>query len=152
MCKSRVLSVCFCVWLYILYLKYVFVYFIFNYLWHCCHLWVLVSERDTECSLIFFQRHFRQLREELGKLKTPDGLEDLADPAFQFTSPPASTVQSSVDSNETSSVVGGSSEGFAPFGATGGVSNSQKYPVEENAHHDIDTDIEMEKMVSKVCE
>jgi baculoviral IAP repeat-containing protein 6 len=88
------------------------------------------------------------LREELGKLKTPEGLEDLADPAFQFTS----TVQSSVDSNETSSVVGGSSEGFAPFGATGGVSNSQKYPVEENAHHDIDTDIEMEKMVSKVCE
>lgn len=113
---------------------------------------MLVSERDTECSLTFFQRHFRQLREELSKLKTPEGLEDLADPAFQFTSPPASTVQSSLDSNETSSIVGGSSEGFAPFGATGGVSNSQKYPVEENAHHDIDADIEMEKMVSKVCE
>lgn len=113
---------------------------------------LVVSKRDTEHSLILFQRHFRQLREELGKLRTPEGLEDLADPAFHFTSPPASTAQSSVDSNETSSVVGGSSEGFASFGATGGVSNSEKYPVEENAHHDIDTDIEMEKMVSKVCE
>jgi baculoviral IAP repeat-containing protein 6 len=95
------------------------------------------------------------LREELGKLKTPEGLEDLADPAFQFTSPTASTAQSAVDSKETpstSSVVGASSEGFAPFGATAGVSNTQKYPVEENTHHDIDTDIEMEKMVSKVCE
>lgn len=113
---------------------------------------VCIRFRKTHKTCYFFQRHFRQLREELSKLKTPEGLEDLADPAFQFTSAPASTVQSAVDSKETLSVVGGSSEGFASFGATGGVPNSQKYPVEENTHHDIDTDIEMEKMVSKVCE
>jgi baculoviral IAP repeat-containing protein 6 len=93
------------------------------------------------------------LREELSKLKTPEGLEDLADPAFQLTSSPhASTVQSVVDSKEASPVDGSSSQGFAPFGATGGLANDQKHSVEENLHHDIDTDIEMEKMVSKVCE
>lgn len=108
---------------------------------------------DTEHNLYSFQRHFRQLREELGKLKTPEGLEDLADPAFQLaSSPSASTVQSALDSKDTSPVVGSSSQGFAPFGAAGGLSNSQKHSVEENVHHDIDTDIEMEKMVSKVCE
>jgi baculoviral IAP repeat-containing protein 6 len=93
------------------------------------------------------------LREELSKLKTPEGLEDLADPVFQLTSSPhASTAQSVVDSKEASPVDGSSSQGFAPFGAIGGLANDQKHSVEENLHHDIDTDIEMEKMVSKVCE
>lgn len=114
---------------------------------------VLVSEWDTERNSYFFQRHFHQLREELSKLKPPEGLEDLAEPAFQLTSsPPASTLQSAVDSKEASPVVGSSSQGFAPFGATGGLANDQKHSVEENLNHDIDTDIEMEKMVSKVCE
>lgn len=93
------------------------------------------------------------MREELSKLKTPEGLEDLADPAFQLTSsPPVSTLQSAADSKEASPVVGSSSQGFAPFGATGGLANDQKHSVEENVNHDIDTDVEMEKMVSKVCE
>jgi baculoviral IAP repeat-containing protein 6 len=102
---------------------------------------------------VSFQRHFRQLREELGKLKTPKGLEDIADPAFQLaSSAPASAVQSVLDSKDMSPVVSSSSQGCGSFGAAGGLNNSQEQSVEENVHHDIDTDIEMEKMVSKVCE
>ena len=86
------------------------------------------------------------MKEELSKLKTPEGLEDLGDTAFELKpSPSASTT----DSKEISPVIGGSSQSFTSFGASG---NSQKHPAEENVHHDIDTDMEMEKMVSKVCE
>ncbi|KAJ9600174.1 hypothetical protein L9F63_009508, partial [Diploptera punctata] len=123
-----------------------------------------ISDMETQCgdrrtgraislNAMALKRHFRQLKEELSKLKTPEGLEDLADTTFELiSSPSASTVPSAMDSKEISPIVGGSSQGFTSFGASGGLSNNQKHSLEENVHHDIDTDMEMEKMVSKVCE
>ncbi|XP_069689782.1 baculoviral IAP repeat-containing protein 6 isoform X2 [Periplaneta americana] len=115
-----------------------------------------ISDMETQCgdrrtgraislNAMALKRHFRQLREELSKLKTPEGLEDLADCTFQLTSP--SSVQCAQDSKETLPLVGSSSQAFSS-----GLGSNEKHPVEENVNHDIDTDVEMEKMVSKVCE
>ena len=87
------------------------------------------------------------LREELSKLPTPEGLEDLVEPLASPGSPielsstpgtpntpPASTVL------PTNTPINNSVDSISNASAS------------THVHHDIDTDVEMEKMVSKVCE
>lgn len=80
------------------------------------------------------------LREELNKLPTPEGLEDLAEPLASPGSPlEASSLTPSTPPTSTVADNGALS-------APGAASSSN------HVLHDIDTDVEMEKMVSKVCE
>lgn len=74
--------------------------------------------------LCVWQRHFTQLKEELAKLRVPEGLEDLASTSW----PPVAGPSQSPDSPEAAA---------APRTAP---------------EVDLCSDSEMEKMVSKFCE
>ena len=91
------------------------------------------------------QKHYKLLREELNKLPTPVGLEDLAEP---LASPGSSLEMSSATASTTPTrtAVENNSPGVAVASPEAAGSSSN------HVHHDIDTDVEMEKMVSKVCE
>ncbi|XP_046485616.1 baculoviral IAP repeat-containing protein 6 isoform X2 [Neodiprion pinetum] len=105
------------------------------------------SGRTISLNALALKRHYRLLRDELNKLPTPEGLEDLVEPlpspgsplelvgtpGSPSTPPTPTTTQTSVTSN-----------------AVTPVSNIEQANI--LMHHDIDTDVEMEKMVSKVCE
>lgn len=101
--------------------------------------------------LVYSQRHYRLLREELNKLPTPKGLEDLAEPLASPGSPielsgtPGTTpnTPSTVTASATAAVATPITNTMVP------ISNSS---TSSHVHHDIDTDVEMEKMVSKMCE
>lgn len=102
-------------------------------------------------TFVFLQRHYRQLREELSKLPTPEGLSDLADSALLDLSPdskdvtPGSTPTDSATGNNNlmdSMAVPTSHYPLTPLTTT----------KQDNVDHDTDIDMEMEKMVSKVCE
>lgn len=96
------------------------------------------------------RRHYRLLREELNKLPTPEGLEDLIEPLPSPGSPIELSGTPGTPSTPPSSV------GPATT-LTTSISNTTIVPISNTStsnhvHHDIDTDVEMEKMVSKVCE
>ncbi|KAK9296171.1 hypothetical protein QLX08_009734 [Tetragonisca angustula] len=103
--------------------------------------------RTLSLNALALRRHYSLLREELSKLPTPEGLEDLVEPLASPGSPielsstpgtpntpPASTVL------PTNTPINNSVDSISNASAS------------THVHHDIDTDVEMEKMVSKVCE
>ncbi|XP_015597939.1 baculoviral IAP repeat-containing protein 6 isoform X3 [Cephus cinctus] len=108
------------------------------------------SGRTISLNALALRRHYRLLREELNKLPTPEGLEDLVEPLPSPGSPlelsgtpgtPSTPPMATVPATTSMSTV--ISNAIAPID-NAGTSN--------HVHHDIDTDVEMEKMVSKVCE
>nr|CAD7267850.1 unnamed protein product [Timema shepardi] len=103
--------------------------------------------RAISLNAMALKRHFRLLKEEFAKLKTPEGLDDLIDLTFD-----ASCVANTPNSKESSPVVSTPTQSYVPFPPTSAATDAQKSAAEESALHEIDSDIEMEKMVSKVCE
>lgn len=105
--------------------------------------------RTISLNTIALKRHFKQLREELNKLKPPPGLEDLAEQldADDESTPtnatsPAGTSSAALTPNPTPTPVAGPSGSHL-------AGSSASAPFEQS---DVDTDMEMEKIVSKVCE
>lgn len=92
----------------------------------------------------FFQRHYRLLREELNKLPTPEGLEDLVEP---LASPGSLIELSGTPGTPNTPPTSTSTLISNPIVSINNASASSNH-----VHHDIDTDVEMKKMVSKVCE
>lgn len=96
------------------------------------------------------QRHYRLLREELNKLPTPEGLEDFVEPLPSPSSPIELSGVSGTPSTPPSIAVPTATLISTPsINVVQPVSNPS---ASNHVHHDIDTDVEMEKMVSKVCE
>lgn len=85
------------------------------------------------------------MREELNKLPTPKGLEDLAEPLASPGSPIELSGTPSTTPNTPSTIAAS---------ATNPITTNNIVPssTSSHVHHDIDTDVEMEKMVSKMCE
>ncbi|XP_016842826.1 baculoviral IAP repeat-containing protein 6 isoform X2 [Nasonia vitripennis] len=101
------------------------------------------SARTISLSALALRRHYKQLREELNKLPTPEGLEDLAEPLR----PPSSPLEMSGTPGTPSTPI------THPTNFVNATPTSNNAAETSNhVHHDIDTDVEMEKMVSKVCE
>lgn len=87
------------------------------------------------------------MREELSKLPTPEGLEDLVEPLASPGSP--------IELSGTPDTLTTTPTSTAPLATTLSTSTSNSVnngSTSNHVHHDIDTDVEMEKMVSKVCE
>ncbi|CAG2055043.1 unnamed protein product [Timema podura] len=103
--------------------------------------------RAISLNAMALKRHFRLLKEEFAKLKTPEGLDDLIDLTFD-----ASCTANTPNSKESSPVVSTPTQSYVPFPPTSTATDAQKSAAEDSALHEIDSDIEMEKMVSKVCE
>lgn len=99
--------------------------------------------------IFFFQRHYRLLREELNKLPTPEGLEDLIEPLPSPGSPIELSGTPGTPSTPPSSVGPATTLTTSISNTIVPISNTS---ASNHVHHDIDTDVEMEKMVSKVCE
>ncbi|XP_043273976.1 baculoviral IAP repeat-containing protein 6 isoform X1 [Venturia canescens] len=127
--------------------------------------WIMEMElhgSDRRCSRISInafalRRYFRLLREELNKLPTPEGLEDLVEPLPSPGSPLELSEISGPPSSPPSSGGGGGVSASTMISSSNPSSNVVSQPVSNasasnHVHHDIDTDVEMEKMVSKVCE
>lgn len=104
---------------------------------------------DTNIFLCELQRHYKLLREELNKLPTPEGLEDLAEPLRSPSSPLEMSVTPGTPSTTPTSTLATS---FTGPTSTTSTSNNSAAETSNHVSHDIDTDVEMEKMVSKVCE
>ncbi|XP_043255701.1 baculoviral IAP repeat-containing protein 6 [Colletes gigas] len=106
--------------------------------------------RTLSLNALALRRHYRLLREELNKLPTPEGLEDLVEPLASPGSP--------IELSGTPCTPNSPPTSTAPVAATLStpISNSivsmNNASASNHVHHDIDTDVEMEKMVSKVCE
>lgn len=89
------------------------------------------------------------MREALNKLPTPVGLEDLDEPLqspgspLELSATPGTPNTPPTNSTSTTSLAMPLSNSIAPL--TNATASNL-------VHHDIDTDVEMEKMVSKVCE
>lgn len=97
-----------------------------------------------------FQRHYSLLREELSKLPTPEGLEDLVEPLASPGSPIELSDTPGTPNTPPASTVPPISTLSTPISnSIGSISDAS---ASNHVHHDIDTDVEMEKMVSKVCE
>ncbi|XP_035734374.1 baculoviral IAP repeat-containing protein 6-like isoform X2 [Vespa mandarinia] len=95
------------------------------------------------------RRHYRLLREELNKLPTPEGLEDLIEPLPSPGSPIELSGTPGTPSTPPSSVGPATTLTTSINNTIVPISNTS---ASNHVHHDIDTDVEMEKMVSKVCE
>ncbi|KAM0728904.1 Baculoviral IAP repeat-containing protein 6 [Formica fusca] len=104
------------------------------------------SGRTISLNALSLRRHYRLLREELNKLPTPKGLEDLAEPLASPGSPIELSGTPGTTTPNTPSTVAAS--------ATTPITTNNIVPssTSSHVHHDIDTDVEMEKMVSKMCE
>ncbi|XP_017883088.1 baculoviral IAP repeat-containing protein 6 isoform X2 [Ceratina calcarata] len=124
--------------------------------------------RTLSLNALALRRHYSLLREELSKLPTPEGLEDLVEPLASpgspielsgmpgtpstppgatSTPPGATSTPPGTTSTPTSTV---QPKLFTPISnSVGPIGNAS---ASNHVHHDIDTDVEMEKMVSKVCE
>ncbi|XP_066597963.1 baculoviral IAP repeat-containing protein 6 isoform X2 [Prorops nasuta] len=100
------------------------------------------SGRTISLNALSLRRHYRLLREELNKLPTPEGLEDLIEP-LPSPGSPLELLRTPTPSTPSTITIS------PPSNATPSMSNSN---TNNHVHHDIDTDVEMEKMVSKVCE
>ncbi|EFN66625.1 Baculoviral IAP repeat-containing protein 6 [Camponotus floridanus] len=103
------------------------------------------SGRTISLNALSLRRHYRLLREELNKLPTPKGLEDLAEPLASPGSPIELSGTPSTTPNTPSTIAAS---------ATNPITTNNIVPssASSHVHHDIDTDVEMEKMVSKMCE
>ncbi|XP_076225750.1 BIR repeat containing ubiquitin-conjugating enzyme isoform X2 [Nomia melanderi] len=103
--------------------------------------------RTLSFNALALRRHYRLLREELNKLPTPEGLEDLVEPLASPGSP--------IELSGTPDTLTTTPTSTAPPATTLSTSTSNSVnngSTSNHVHHDIDTDVEMEKMVSKVCE
>nr|XP_033324348.1 baculoviral IAP repeat-containing protein 6 [Megalopta genalis] len=106
--------------------------------------------RTLSFNALALRRHYRLLREELNKLPTPEGLEDLVEPLASPGSP--------IELSGTPDTLTTTPTSTAPPATALSTSTSNSIVSMNNAsasnhvHHDIDTDVDMEKMVSKVCE
>ncbi|XP_050487172.1 baculoviral IAP repeat-containing protein 6 isoform X2 [Bombus huntii] len=105
--------------------------------------------RTLSLNALALRRHYSLLREELSKLPTPEGLEDLVEPLaspdlpIELTSTPGTPCLDTPSATmlpPTSTPI------------TNSVDTINNASASNHVHHDIDTDVEMEKMVSKVCE
>jgi len=81
-------------------------------------------------------------------LPTPKGLEDLVEPLASPGSPIELTASPSTSPNTPSTIATSMTTMVTPL-TVASISNNN---ASNHMHHDIDTDVEMEKMVSKVCE
>ncbi|XP_011349517.2 baculoviral IAP repeat-containing protein 6 isoform X2 [Ooceraea biroi] len=107
------------------------------------------SGRTISLNALSLRRHYRLLREELNKLPTPKGLEDLAEPLASPGSPIELVATPGTSPNTPSTVAASMATTVVTPITVASISNSN---ASSHMHHDIDTDVEMEKMVSKVCE
>lgn len=89
------------------------------------------------------------MREELGKLPTPEGLEDLAEP---LRPPSAFLEMPGTPGTPCTLPMPINTVPVATTYSTPILPSSNSAETSNHVHHDIDTDVEMEKMVSKVCE
>ncbi|CAK9813280.1 Baculoviral IAP repeat-containing protein 6 [Anthophora quadrimaculata] len=106
--------------------------------------------RTLSLNALALRRHYRLLREELSKLPTPEGLEDLVEPLASPGSPiEQSTTPGTPNTPPMTAVPPASTLSAAISNSVDSISNAS---ASNHVHHDIDTDVEMEKMVSKVCE
>ncbi|XP_044597131.1 baculoviral IAP repeat-containing protein 6 isoform X2 [Cotesia glomerata] len=97
------------------------------------------SARTISLNALALKRHYRLLRDALNKLPTPQGLEDLVEPLQSPSSPLEMSGTPNTPPTSTLSTV----TIATPVTNVGG---------SNHIHHEIDTDVEMEKMVSNVCE
>ncbi|XP_034239276.1 baculoviral IAP repeat-containing protein 6 isoform X4 [Thrips palmi] len=104
--------------------------------------------RTISLNTIALKRHLEQLREELNKLKPPPGQEDLVEQTDAEDEP--------ISVNSTSSGATSSSTANVPIvpliGPSASIPAGPSEPSEPFEPSDADTDMEMEKLVSKVCE
>lgn len=112
----------------------------------------IVTVITLSFSLIHSQRHYRLLREELNKLPTPKGLEDLAEPLASPGSPIELSGTPGTTPNTPSTVTASATAAVATPITTNTMVPISNSSTSSHVHHDIDTDVEMEKMVSKMCE
>ncbi|XP_057338600.1 baculoviral IAP repeat-containing protein 6 isoform X3 [Microplitis mediator] len=97
------------------------------------------SARTISLNALALRRHYRLLRDVLNKLPTPKGLEDLVEPLQS----PGSPLEMSGTPNTPPTSTTSTATIATPITNVG--SNN-------HIHNEIDTDVEMEKMVSNVCE
>ncbi|XP_017761383.1 PREDICTED: baculoviral IAP repeat-containing protein 6 [Eufriesea mexicana] len=106
--------------------------------------------RTLSLNALTLRRHYSLLREELSKLPTPAGLEDLVEPLASPGSPIELSDTPGTPNTPPASTVPPISTLSTPISnSIGSISDAS---ASNHVHHDIDTDVEMEKMVSKVCE
>ncbi|XP_076283788.1 BIR repeat containing ubiquitin-conjugating enzyme isoform X2 [Lasioglossum baleicum] len=106
--------------------------------------------RTLSFNALALRRHYRLLREELNKLPTPEGLEDLVEPLASPGSPiELSGTPDTLTTTPTSTAAPTTVLSTSTSNSIVSMSNAS---ASNHVHHDIDTDVEMEKMVSKVCE
>ncbi|KAL0100417.1 hypothetical protein PUN28_019635 [Cardiocondyla obscurior] len=110
------------------------------------------SGRTISLNALSLRRHYRLLREELNKLPTPKGLEDLAEPLASPGSPIELSGTPGTTPNTPSTVTASSTTAVAAPITTNTMVSISNSSTSSHVHHDIDTDVEMEKMVSKMCE
>ncbi|XP_033217381.1 baculoviral IAP repeat-containing protein 6 isoform X2 [Belonocnema kinseyi] len=108
------------------------------------------SGRTISLNALALRRHYRMLREELNKLPTPEGLEDLVEPLPSPGSPLELSGTPGTPSSPPTSVVTSATAISAPL--SNSIASISNTSASNHVHHEIDTDVEMEKMVSKVCE
>ncbi|XP_012256631.2 baculoviral IAP repeat-containing protein 6 isoform X2 [Athalia rosae] len=108
------------------------------------------SGRTISLNALALKRHYRLLRDELNKLPTPEGLEDLVEPLSSPGSP--LELVETPDSPSTPPTL--TTSAVTPTATLNdAITHLSNIEASSNMiHHDIDTDVEMEKMVSKVCE
>uniref|UniRef100_A0A0C9RVJ5 Dual E2 ubiquitin-conjugating enzyme/E3 ubiquitin-protein ligase BIRC6 n=1 Tax=Fopius arisanus TaxID=64838 RepID=A0A0C9RVJ5_9HYME len=110
------------------------------------------SARTISLNALALRRHYRLLRDALNKLPTPEGLEDLAEPlqspatSLELAGTPSTPSTPPTSSTTTTPLAP------VPPSLTDSVPSLNNASASNHLHHDIDTDVEMEKMVSKVCE
>ncbi|KAG7200149.1 hypothetical protein KM043_000587 [Ampulex compressa] len=105
------------------------------------------SGRTTPLNALALRRHYRLLREELNKLPTPKGLEDLVEPLPSPGSPIELAGTPSTPNTPATTGVSASTLSAAMSSTVVAMGNTS---TSNHVHHDIDTDVEMEKMVSKI--
>ncbi|XP_034941309.1 baculoviral IAP repeat-containing protein 6 isoform X2 [Chelonus insularis] len=104
------------------------------------------SARTISLNALALRRHYRLLREALNKLPTPEGLEDLVEP---LQSPGSPLEMSETPGTPNTPPTSTTSTAMSLNNSVTPLTNASG---SNHVHHEIDTDVEMEKMVSKVCE
>ncbi|XP_015440195.1 PREDICTED: baculoviral IAP repeat-containing protein 6 [Dufourea novaeangliae] len=106
--------------------------------------------RTLSLNALALRTHYRLLREELNKLPTPEGLEDLVEPLASPGSPIELSGNLDTLNTPPTSTAPPTTILSAPIGNS--IVSMNNASASNHVLHDIDTDVEMEKMVSKVCE
>ncbi|XP_076164518.1 BIR repeat containing ubiquitin-conjugating enzyme isoform X2 [Ptiloglossa arizonensis] len=106
--------------------------------------------RTLSLNALALRRHYRLLREELSKLPTPEGLEDLVEPLASSGSPNELSGTPGTPNTPPTSTASPATTLSTPI--SNSIVSMNNASASNHVHHDIDTDVEMEKMVSKVCE